>query len=81
VDRDKPNAIFTLNTKNDVPTGPKQLRRLRPFAGGKTGALILLLSRVTAAQGDMCVITVILNDEQLSISDIAGIRHNKCPLF
>jgi hypothetical protein len=61
VNPDKPHAIFALKTENKVFAGPKELRRLRPFAGGKTGALILLLSRVAAAQSDLCVITVILN--------------------
>jgi hypothetical protein len=39
----------------------------------------LLLSRVAAAQSDLCVVTVILNEEPLSISNIAGIRHNNYP--
>ena len=61
VNSDKLYAIFALKTKNKVFAGPKELRRLRPFAGSKTGALILLLSRVAAAQSDLCVITVILD--------------------
>jgi hypothetical protein len=52
---DKPNAIFALNPENEVLAGPKQLRGLRPFAGSKPGALILLLPRVTAAQCDLWV--------------------------
>jgi hypothetical protein len=55
------NTIFALNTENKVVAGPKQLRRLRPFAGSKTRALILLLPRVATAQRDLCVITVNLN--------------------
>jgi hypothetical protein len=61
MDPDKLNTIFALNTENEVLAGPKQLRGLRPFAGSKTRALILLLSRVATAQRDLCVITVILN--------------------
>jgi hypothetical protein len=44
VNPDKLHAILALKTENKVFAGPKQLRRLRPFAGSKTGALILLLS-------------------------------------
>jgi hypothetical protein len=76
VNPDKLYAIFALKTENKVFAGPKQLRRLRPFASSKTGALILLLSRVTGAQSDLCVITVILNEEPLSfpISQAYAIR-------
>jgi hypothetical protein len=61
LDRDKLNAVFAVNTQDEVFAGPKQLRRLRPFAGSKTRALILLLPRVATAQRDLCVITVNLN--------------------
>jgi hypothetical protein len=67
VNSDKLHSIFAFRTENKLLAGPKQLRRLRPFASSKTGALILLLSRVTGAQSDLCVITVILNEEPLSI--------------
>jgi hypothetical protein len=63
VDPNKLNAIFAFNAQDKVFVGPKQLRRFRPFAGSKTGALILFLSRVAAAQSDLCVVTVILDEE------------------
>ena len=74
---DKLHTTFTLKTQNKVFGGAKQLRGPRPSAGSKTRALALLLARVAAAQCDLCVITVILNEELLAISNIAGIRHNK----
>ena len=72
---DKLHATFTLKTQNEVFGGAKQLRWLRPFAGTKARALILLLTRVAAAQRDLCVIAVILNEEPLAVSKIVGIRH------
>jgi hypothetical protein len=37
--------------------------------------------RITAAYGDLCVITVILKDELLSISDMTGMRYSSIYLF
>jgi hypothetical protein len=72
---DELHATFTLDTQHKVFGSPKQLRVLRPFAGTKTRALILLLPRVAAAQCDLCVIAVVLNEEPLPVSNIVRVRH------
>ena len=43
VNTDKLNATFTFKPQNKVFGGAKQFRGLRPFAGIKARALILLL--------------------------------------
>jgi hypothetical protein len=67
--------------QNKVFGGAKQLRGLRPSAGVKTSTLILLLARVAAAQCDLRVIAIILNEKRLAVFKIVGIRHKNWPLI
>jgi hypothetical protein len=62
------------------------LSRIEEYSRGSFGSQRSYSSeyagrRITAAYGDLCVITVILEDELLSISDITGMRYSRIYLF